>query len=165
MALLFSNRYASLDLDQSVVRYTRNSEVFASIEDLVQSHADMARVLDRLGRARYSLLVDLREARGANTLAAEDAMARERKRLLFGFRRVAVLVKSAAGALQVRRHAREDGIDVCVFLDDERRAVAYVRGSGPISERAPSSGVVETVPPSSSGPASVGRRFGSKLGS
>jgi hypothetical protein len=158
MALLFSNRYASLDLDQSVVRYVRNSEAFPSIEDITQSHGDVARVLDRLGRARYALLVDLREARPVSSAEAEQAMSRERKRLLFGFSRVATLVKSAAGALQVQRHAREDGIAMRVFLDDERGALQWVRSSGPVSERAPNSGIIESVPPPSSRiPDSAGR--------
>lgn len=146
MALLFSNKYATLDLDQSVVRYVRNSVVFPSTDELVQSHTDVARALDRLGRARYSLLADLREARGANSPWIESAMRTERKRLLYGFNRVGILVKSAAGALQVQRHAREDGIVVRVFLDDERAALAYVRAPGPASEREPSSGVIEAAP-------------------
>lgn len=161
MALLFSNRYASLDLDQSIVRYVRNGVPFPSIDELTQSHGDVARALDRLGRARYALLVDLREARGINMPAEEQAMAQERRRLLFGFNRVALLVKSAAGALQAQRHAREDGIAARVFLDDERGAVAYLRRSGPVSERVPDSGVIEATP--AADPIG-GSWFGAKLG-
>lgn len=158
MALLFSNRYASLDLDQSVVRYVRSGELFASVEDLRQSHNDVARVLDRLGRARYALLVDLREARGANTGVIEQAMANERKRLLYGFNRLALLVRSAAGVLQVQRNLREDGISGRVFLDDERAALAYARGAGPVtitgdpppvSDRTPSFAMGSQAAPSS----------------
>lgn len=146
MALLFSNRYASLDLESSIVRYVRNSEPFPTVEDLVQCHGDVARALDRLGRARYALLVDLREARGANTATYEQAMLHERRRLLFGFNRVAVLVKSPAGALQVQRHAQEDGIALRVFLDDEPGALAHLRRTGPVSDRMPNSGVIATEP-------------------
>lgn len=157
MALLFSNRYASLDLDQSVVRYVRNSEPFATVEDLRQSHGDISRALDRLGRARYALLVDLREARGANSGAMDQAMAQERRRLLSGFSRVSLLVKSAAGLLQVQRNLRDDGIAGRVFLDDERAALAFARGAGPVtvdapmSERAP----LSVRPPSSRTPPSI----------
>jgi hypothetical protein len=161
MALLFSNRYASLDLEQSIVRYVRNGVAFDSLEDLTQSHGDVARALDRLGRARYALLVDLREARGVTGPAAEQAMLPERRRLMFGFNRVAVLVKSAAGALQVQRHAREDGIAARVFLDDERGALAYLRRTGPISDRMPESGVIEAAPTADAIGSSL---FSTKLG-
>jgi len=44
VALLFSNRYASVDLDHSVVRYVRNGVPFPSTEQLIKSHGDVARV-------------------------------------------------------------------------------------------------------------------------
>jgi hypothetical protein len=143
VALLFSNRYASLDLQESVVRYLRNGEPFSSLEDLAQSHGEVARALDRLGRARYSLLVDLREARGTVSTLIEQAMLGERQRLLFGFKRVAVLVKSAVSAAEVQRHARQEDLAVRVFVEDEPGALAYLRRSGPTSDRAPSSGFGE----------------------
>jgi hypothetical protein len=141
VALLFSNRYVSIDLDRSVVRYVRNGVPFPSTEQLVESTGDVARVLDRLGRARYALLVDLRQAGGV----ADYAMANERKRLLFGFARTAIVVKSAVSAREVRRHADEDEIDVRVFIDDERAALAYAQSGGPVSD-AFSSGIIEASP-------------------
>jgi hypothetical protein len=158
MPVHFSSPYGRIDLDpdHAVARYTRTSLQFPTLTELEIFHENVARALDRLGRARHALVVDLREARGNNTSGLEQALTRGRRRLLAGFLRVGIIVKTATGALQVLRHAGEDGIEVRVFQDDEVAALAFARLSMPTSERQPPrSGVVEAAPASARAPASV----------
>ena len=45
-------------------------------------------------------------------------MKRLRPRLFGGFERVALLVRSAVGLLQIQRHLREDGVSAHVDTDE-----------------------------------------------
>ncbi len=116
----FADEYVRVEVDASkkLARFTRTTATFPSLAQLERSFGDGSAALEQLDRARYGLFVDLRDARGSNDPAFEHAMVRARRRLMTGFRRVAVLVKSASGALQVRRHAKEDGVEMGVFTDE-----------------------------------------------
>lgn len=59
-------------------------------------------------RGQLPLVVDLRDAKGRNDPAYEEAIAAWRPRIYEGFDRAATLVRSSVGRLQVARHARED---------------------------------------------------------
>ncbi len=167
MAVHFSNPYGRIDVetDASVARFTRSSLPLPTIIEMEIFHDNVGRALDRLNRSRYSLLVDLREAQGTSSSGLEASLASGRRRMLSGFVRVAIVVKTAAGALQVLRHAREDGIDVRVFQDDEAGALAFVRmsmspgsSSSPASPSSspsgPSSGIPSSAPSSAHSPSS-----------
>ena len=126
----FTDEYVRVDVDASkkLARFTRTTAVFPSLAQLERSFGDGSAALEQVDRARYALFVDLRDARGSNDPAFEQAMVRARRRLMTGFGRVAVLVKSASGALQVRRHAKEDGVEMGVFTDEDE-LLAYLRRS------------------------------------
>jgi hypothetical protein len=126
MIVRFENAYGRIDEypELRVLRYTRNDVLFPTLADLERVFAETSRELDRLGRERHAMLVDLRAAHGSNAPGFEEAMARARRGLLAGFPRIAVLVKTAAGALQMQRHAREDGANMRVF-QDEAEALAF----------------------------------------
>jgi hypothetical protein len=128
----------SLDLARGVFRFTRSEVPYASLEDIVDLHQRIGRVFDRMGRDRHVLLVDMRRATLNNRPEFEQAAARARTVLVRGFRRVAVVVQTAVGALQVGRHLREDGVPGEVFTDD---ALALEYLSRVEIEPAPSSGV------------------------
>lgn len=123
----FADEYVRVEVDatKTLARFTRTTAVFPSLAQLERSFGESSAALERLDRARYALFVDLRDARGSNDLAFEQAMVRARRRLMTGFCRVAVLVKSASGALQVRRHAKEDGVELGVFTDEDE-LLAYL---------------------------------------
>ena len=74
--------------------------------------------------------MDLRLGPARNDPDFEKAMRKVVARLHNGFRRNAVLVRMAAGALQIRRHAREDGVERLV-TDSEEAAQSYLRDGGP----------------------------------
>jgi hypothetical protein len=111
------------DRTRSIMRFTRNETPYPSVQRLEQERVDVEHTLDAWGRSR--LLVDLRAAAPRNDPAFEAAIAGFRRGLFRGGKRMAVLVRTAVGALQVKRHMREDGIDAEVFLDEEE-ALAYL---------------------------------------
>ena len=125
---LYSDDYSRVEVDAAdrFVRFTRTEVPLTTPESAETAYLDAAVAIDALERATHVVLVDLRAARGSNTPGFEEAMARGRKRLLGGFRKTAVLVRTAAGALQVQRHAREDASNTQVF-QDEVSALAYLR--------------------------------------
>jgi hypothetical protein len=136
----FTNAHCRIeeDIANRVLRYTRNEVAFQSLDELERSFHESSAAIDRLGRDGYGLLVDLRVAPGSNNPEFEQVVARSRKKLVGGFRRVAVLVSTFAGALQVQRHAREDGGGMVVFRE-EAEALAYLAGQPKPSDRPRSS--------------------------
>jgi hypothetical protein len=121
------------DERRRLVRYTRTSQGFSSIHELEETYKNLIQSTVRLDLRHLALLIDLREAPPRNDPAFEEAIARYRGPMMQGFARVAVLVKSAVGRLQVRRHAANDGIANLV-TQDEDEALRYlgVRGSGDV---------------------------------
>jgi hypothetical protein len=113
------------DEPRRFVRYTRSSRGFATISELDDAYLGLIRTFQRLDRPRLNLLVDLREAPPRNDPAFEQAIARHRGPMMQGFRRVAILVKSVVGGLQVRRHMSDDGAIVLV-TQDEDEALRYL---------------------------------------
>jgi len=102
----------------SVVVTRRGEKPFTSVEELEAIFADFANALDRLDRARYALVADIRAAPGRNDPLFESVMQRLSPRWLGGFRKVGVLVKSTAGLLQAQRYARKDGISRLTSNDE-----------------------------------------------
>jgi hypothetical protein len=82
----------------------------------------------------------MRRAPLNNDPSFEQAAVRARAVLVRGFPRVAVLVQTAVGSLQVKRHIRQDGLTIAV-LSDDADAVAYL--TAPVDAGA--------APPSSTG--------------
>lgn len=141
-----------LDAHAPLIRYTRTTEPYPSLREMERLHDEAARALDRLGRPRHSLLVDMRASPMNNDPGFERSAARARDVLVRGFPRVAVLVRTAVGSLQINRHIREGGHDIAVFTD-EVQAIAYLLrdGVGTPSERPPprSNRPGDEAPPSS----------------
>lgn len=159
MALLLTTPEIVLttDADTRLVRYVRTSVPYASLEEYEQLHQRAGRVLDHLGRKQHVLLVDLRAATMNNDPAFERTATRCRQLLVRDFRRLAVLVKTAVGALQIGRHIREDSLDSPIF-SDETAAISYLLGVSGFDAEAPTS---SSRPPRSSrrnSPGSSGNR-------
>jgi hypothetical protein len=132
MALLLSTPHLTVATapDTRLVRYVRTSVPYVSVFEFELLHERVAALFDQLGRRQHVLLVDTREAVMNNDPAFEKASNRARPSLVRDFRRIAVLVKTAVGALQVGRHIREGGIDSTVF-NDEKAALAFLLSSAP----------------------------------
>ena len=110
----------------SVIVVRRSAVPFSSREDLDRYYRALTDAIDRLDKPRHELLVDIRAVVGRNDSEFELAFGPHRARLERDFRRVAVLVSSPAGRLQVQRHALQDGLGVRAFLD-EAEALEWLR--------------------------------------
>lgn len=140
MALLLTTPQITLtiDADTRLVRYVRTSMPYPSLDEYERLHERAGHLLDQLGRTRHVLLVDMRGATLNNDPAFERSAVRCRMLLVRDVRRLAVLVKTAVGALQIGRHIREDSLDSPIF-NDETAAVSYLLGVSGFDTQPPAS--------------------------
>jgi hypothetical protein len=133
-ARLLETPYCSLRLDHrhGIVRFTRSDQPYPSLAALEHEVGEIDRLLERMSGAR--VLVDLRAASPRNDPGFELVIKQFRRKLFERSERTAVLVRTAVGALQVKRHMREDGFSVEVFQSEEE-AVAHLDGPSPESSR------------------------------
>jgi hypothetical protein len=153
MRELYADRCVRVTLDDqsSVLCFERSEEPYASAAEFLSIHAQVGRVLDHLGRDRHGLLVDMRRAPLNNDPDFERTAERGRAILVRGFARVAVMVRTAVGALQVKRHVREDGRDILVTTEPWRARDFLAEGPKGEAESTPPNGVAPT-PPRRTGP-------------
>lgn len=111
-----------------VVSRERTGERFATLDEVATEYAAIGAALGTLDRAVYASLVDLRLAPPRNDEPYEEIARRHNAQLYAGFRRVAVLVQTAAGRLQLRRFLDVTRPDAAVFTD-EREARAFLAGA------------------------------------
>ena len=109
-----------------IVTRSRTAQRFASAEEVVAEYDGLVRSLDHVDRASYAVLVDLRLAPPRNDEAFEEIVGRYHARLYERFRRVAVVVLTAAGRLQLRRFLSVARSDARVFTDVDE-ASAFLR--------------------------------------
>lgn len=161
MAVLFTTPHVTLTLDPDtrLIRYARTRAPYASMAEYVHVHERVARVLDGVGRKKHALLVDMREAPLNNDPDFERTAARCRQLLVRDFGKVAVVVRTAIGALQIGRHIREDSSHIPIF-HDETTAVGHLLGVNGFDAE-------QMIPPSSRirAPGSARPRSSSKSGS
>lgn len=134
MRELLRNPYFVVTLyeEEELIRLTRTEEPFSSLEEVASRWLEVCAVFDRAGRKGRALLSDLRRAPARNDPEFEKTVRSILPHIHRQFRRNAVLVRLAVGGLQIRRHAREDGIERLV-TDSEEEAWAYCREGAPSS--------------------------------
>jgi hypothetical protein len=122
-----------------LLRVVRTSVELDSLEQIDECWGSVSRVLAPVDRARHVLLIDMRSARGRNDDEFERRVSQYRAATVQGFPRVAVLVKSVPGQLQVQRHVREDGLGEVQIFVSEPEALDWLAGATPpLSSRPPS---------------------------
>lgn len=113
-----------------VIRARRTASPFGSAADMYAVEAQFLRALPIRDRFAVSVLVDVRDA----PMLANDALEIEAVKVIDAmaseFERSALLVRTAVGALQVRRIARTNSFRLELF-EDEAMALAYLTGNGP----------------------------------
>lgn len=114
------------DAADRIVRMWRSSEPFPTLESVTHGWLQLVSALDRHGRSGRCLLSDLRDGPARNDPAFEQAVLQIVPRVHAGFLRNAILVKLAVGALQIKRHAKTDGIERLITSSEEE-ALAYLR--------------------------------------
>jgi hypothetical protein len=125
--LAFEDEYLQLEIDAAtrLVRQTRKPRAFEDVPSLVRSIDGLVSGMRNVRRAEFGLLQDMRAARGRNDPQFEAAIASEGIRMNGGFRRVAVLVTSHVGLLQVQRFLQRDQITGRAFIE-EAEALRYL---------------------------------------
>ncbi len=121
-----SHFLVSVDEDARILTRARTTERFTSLEQVAAEYDGVVHALDRVDRTRYALLVDLRLAPPRNDDAYEELVSRYHAPLYARFRRVAVVVLSAAGRLQLRRFLSTYRPDAGLFTDVDE-ASAFLR--------------------------------------
>lgn len=111
---------------QLILVVRRTAAAYESVEEVTESFAELEAALSEYNRRHFSLLVDLRSAPQRNDPEYEKAASTEPAALAKDFVRVAVLVRTAAGKLQVGRHIRNSGAKMIPF-NDEAEALEYLQ--------------------------------------
>lgn len=136
---LYCDEYATViaDPDGIVVRIVRSPVPHPTPQVLEDRYMQVTRAMDRYGRLRRGLLLDMRHAVGRNEPEYDEPLRRSRQRNDAGFARIAVLLRSQAGMLQLMRLSDEDGT-VRLITMNEGAAVDYLRyGTVPAEARPP----------------------------
>ncbi|WP_394837023.1 hypothetical protein LVJ94_08955 [Pendulispora rubella] len=116
----------AVEREHQLVRLIRTPAPYVELTDINASFVQVDRALHDIDRRSWRLLVDLRDGPRRNDTEFEAQMDRYRKSLVTSFRRTALVVKSATGLLQVKRHMHEDGaLHAAVFMS-EIQAMQYL---------------------------------------
>jgi ferredoxin-NADP reductase/cytochrome b involved in lipid metabolism len=126
--VLAHNRYWLLEVDgaRKVVVLRRSAAPTVDLAELVAANEQIIARLPQ-GGAYGGAVVDTRQAPPRNDVAFEAAMRRMREQVCRTYARVAVIVVSAAGALQVSRLGRDDEAPTLV-THDEDAALRFAMG-------------------------------------
>lgn len=115
-----------LDESEQLVRMKRTSEPFPSLDAVRRGWLDVIEACDRAGRRGRCFLGDMRQGPARNDPAFEQIVMPLIPLVHRGFVRNAVLVKMAVGALQIKRHAKSDGVERLITSSEEE-ALQYLR--------------------------------------
>ncbi|WP_437497940.1 hypothetical protein [Sorangium sp. So ce1099] len=128
MAVLLQNEHLTVTYEQelSIVRSTRSEVPYPSPDEFIRVHTEALQVYESLDRGRLGHLIDLRRPPMNNDPAFEAATMRTRSMLVQEFAAVAIVVRTAVGALQVNRLLREENNDNVLVFHDEEVAVGYL---------------------------------------
>jgi hypothetical protein len=127
MIRAFANKHWHVNrgTKQLLLRVSRTEEPFLRLEDIAKSFAELEDALRAYNRRHFCLLVDMRAAPQRNDPEFEQAASHQPAVLSADFIRVAVLVRTASGRLQVGRHIRTLGISMMMF-NDEAQAMLFL---------------------------------------
>ena len=120
--------YLVMHVDDSaqLVRMQRTSEPFPSLDEVRSGWLGVIDACDRAGRRGRCFLGDMRLGPARNDPAFEQIVLPLIPHVHKGFVRNAVLVKMAVGALQIKRHAKSDGVERLITSSEEE-ALQYLR--------------------------------------
>lgn len=112
---------------ERVVVLRRTSVPFASAEAIFRSTEEVTSKL-RAYHRRFGVVADLRLAPPRNDAAFEEATRSFRAALQTCFARVAVLLQTPVGVLQVNRVKRDEGAALFFVTMNEDEALLFARG-------------------------------------
>ena len=97
----------------------RTARRHESLDEVGTAFASIYAQLDGVPLSRVPLVVDLRAVIGRNDDSFEAEVGPHRRRLINSFARVAILVRTTVGAMQVKRLFASEGVDVDVFTSED----------------------------------------------
>lgn len=127
MSVVFEDEFLRVEHDagQKLVRVRRSATPIPPNGDATTTMGKLRLALLPVDRSKTGLLIDMRLAPLRNDETIER-VTQSFQDVVRGFRRAAVLVRTATGLLQAGRTAREGATDARPFLD-EGEALAYLR--------------------------------------
>lgn len=136
MKRLHESGYLTLDEDQArrVLVLTRLNKEDRQLDELDRAFRDVF-ALYQEQHAGYGLVLDMRFVVGVNDDAWEARTAELRRQLRTRFVRTVVVVRTAVGALQVERLARNEGWGALVATDLDEAVLLADPQHGPAPER------------------------------
>ncbi len=132
-----------------IVHIIRTEEPFQTATEVTRALESAGRLLDELGRKGRSLLFDTRVAQFNNTEDFEDAIRRGQHHFTRGYQRIAFLVRTAVGSLQVKRMIQHATTFKGGVFQDEGAARAFLLAQDGDAEGSPPSGITRNRRPSS----------------
>lgn len=125
---LHHDRWFRVDLEprDGLYRIARTTEGFADLATCEAAHRAVESAVAEVP-AGAKLMLDVRDAPPRNDPQFERIVGESRDRMFARFARVAILVRTAAGLLHVKRLNQHAGAHVRVF-DDEDRAFEWLLG-------------------------------------
>jgi hypothetical protein len=115
----------TFDAGTGLVRYTRSDVPYPDVQAVERSFAAL-RAAGRKVPLGTKLLIDTRRAPPRNDPAFEAYVQRATAEFVTRFSRVATLMRTAVGKLQVARLAHERGAEKPHVFDDEHQALLYL---------------------------------------
>lgn len=127
MEELFHNQFGSVSFSVSskIIRVQRSSQRFRTLKEIEDYFRGIAAVLERLDRKSLGILIDLREGPLRTDPEFESIVKSFQQTLVEGFSKVALLVRSAIGELQLNRQKRE-GWAITGIFRDEQEALSFL---------------------------------------
>jgi hypothetical protein len=116
-----------LDRASRLMRYERTEKPFARISEVGRVHDDVVKVVIAQPRSTFAMLVDLRRAPSRNDEQYEATIEGYVAQLVGHFDRYALLVKTAAGVLQVTRLEKRANRPSSHVFHEEDAALEYLR--------------------------------------
>lgn len=132
MLEVLQSRYFTVAVSgaEKLARIDRTDVPFDSIDEVTRAWREVDAALRKTARRGRSLLIDMRLAPPRNDPAFETAVRSILPDIRRGYRRIGVLVRSAAGGLQVSRLARADGAEEYIS-SNEAELIAYLKEPEP----------------------------------
>ena len=128
---ILKNRYVLLAAAtrEHVLRFTRTENPVRFEEDGDALFQEVSDALIPFDTKRWAMLIDVRAAPSRNDPEFETAVSKWQMGLFRRFDRTAVVVRTAAGRLQIKRMTERSGRVAAIFLD-ESLALAHLLDGG-----------------------------------
>jgi hypothetical protein len=128
MRVLLDNELFRCVLDDppGVARYTRTRVPWPSPDAMREAFKQLAGIPHEAVPPGTPLLLDVRAAIGRNDETYESVFAQYRAQMLGRYGRIAILVATPVGALQISRLQRESGLRQLETFTDEAEAIRHL---------------------------------------